>query len=98
MGQYGISRHRRLAANWEVKGNPTMQLLTKQGRLTRYAMACGYIEKTETPRYFITLLMDGSAIMVRTYNRETGDRGQVNCRTAREGYKAYNTLRRELAR
>lgn len=74
-----------------------MQLLTKQGKLTRYAMACGYIEKTETPKHFITLMMDGSVIMVRTYNRESGERGQTNCRTARDGYRAYNVLRRAFA-
>lgn len=64
-----------------------MQLLTKQGKLTRYAMACGYIEKTETPTHFINLMMDGSVIMVRTYNRETGSKGQASCRTARDGYR-----------
>ena len=74
-----------------------MKLLDSRGKLTRYAMACGYIERTETPQHFVTLLMDGSVIMVRTYNRETGERGQANCRTTREGYSAYNALRRKYA-
>ena len=72
------------------------QLLTKQGKLTRYALACGYIEKTETPKHFITLMMDGSTIMVRAYDRETRERGQCNCRTAKEGYKMYKSLRASL--
>lgn len=69
-------------------------LTDSRGKLTRYALACGYIEKTETPTHFITLMMDGSVVMVRTYNRESGERGQTNCRTMRDAYKAYNAMRK----
>lgn len=72
------------------------RLLTKNGKLTRYAMACGYIEKTETPTHFITLMMDGNTITVRTYNRETRERGQCNCSTAKEGYRMYKALRASI--
>lgn len=71
-----------------------MKLLTARNKLTRYALACGYIERTETPKYFITLYMDGSTIMVRVYNRERKELGQNNYRTMSSAYKAYNAYRR----
>lgn len=73
-----------------------MELLNARGRLTRYGLACGYIERTETPKHFITLLMDGSTILVKIYNRETQQHTQKVCKTAHAGYIEYNRSRREL--
>lgn len=70
------------------------QLLTKSGRLTRYALACGYIERVESPKVFITLLMDGSAILVRVYNRETRDRFQCRVGSMKEGYWLFGQTKK----
>ena len=70
------------------------QLLTRSGRLTRYALACGYTERVESPKVFITLLMDGSAILVRVYDRETRDRFQCRVGSMREGYWLFGRLKK----
>lgn len=73
-----------------------MQLLSARGRLTRYGLACGYIERTETPYHFITLMMEGSTILVKVHDRTMQTTSQKSCRTVGSGYIEYNRLRREL--
>lgn len=69
-------------------------LLTRSGRLTRYALACGYIERVVGPKVIITLLMDGSVVLVRVYNRETRDRYQCRVGSMREGYWLFGEMKR----
>lgn len=57
------------------------QLKTKTGRLTRYALACGYIERTEyrvdtNDFAVVTLCMSGSTILVKTYTRSDSHRSE----------------------
>lgn len=73
-----------------------MKLLDKRGRLTRYGLSCGYVERFETPYFFLTLLMKGSTIFVRLYNRETGGRSESDCKTVREAYKLFNQLKKQV--
>lgn len=56
---------------------------TKRGRLNRYALACGYVERVATPVETadfksVTLNMEGSVIHVFVYKRETGRRSQFS--------------------
>lgn len=51
---------------------------TKRGRLNRYALACGYIERAESDSNHmefrsVQLCMDGSVIYVRCYRRFDAD-------------------------
>ena len=73
-----------------------MELMNARGRLTRYGLSCGYVERTETPYHFITLMMDGSTILVKVYDRIMQTSSQKICRTVGAGYIEYNRLRREL--
>lgn len=73
-----------------------MELLNARGRLTRYGLSCGYVERTETPYHFITLMMEGSTILVQVYDRILQIKSQKVCRTVGAGYIEYNRLRREL--
>lgn len=53
---------------------------TQCGRLNRYALACGYIERAESEMdgeyRSVVLEMSGSVIQVKTYIRSSGYRGQ----------------------
>ena len=67
-----------------------MELKTKRNRLTRYALACGYVERAISATKRVTLLMEGSAIRIDTYDSETGHRGMMqggNMKTARERFQ-----------
>lgn len=73
-----------------------MQSLTaKDGKLTRYALACGYEERRDAdfddPTFrMVRLYMDGSTILVSVYQRATGTREQFNARTMRQAYAMFN--------
>ncbi len=69
---------------------------TKRGRLNRYGLACGYIEKTETKVGSCSLYMDGSVIHVTLFNRDTNHRRQFSTHLVKEARKVYSTVRREL--
>lgn len=57
---------------------------TKAGRLTPYALACGYIEKHETKPgtlggSSVTLWLEHGTLHVRQHNRDTGKRVFWEC-------------------
>ena len=59
-----------------------MKTHTKKGRLTRYGLACGYVERVETdtksPDFrSVELGMSGSVLYIRTYERAIDTRRQL---------------------
>ncbi len=77
-----------------------MELKTKSGRLTRYGLACGYIERRQSPDNdtfrVVTLEMSGSVLHVNTYQRETGERRQLSTRLMSVARKVFSQERRRL--
>lgn len=47
---------------------------TKRNRLTAYALACGYIERTTDKNTTTTLWMEHTCFHVRKHNHQTGKR------------------------
>ena len=75
---------------------------TRGGRLNRYALACGYIERAEsidlyTPDFHsVTLDMAGSRIRVRTYQREANAHEEFLTNHLPEARRMYAAKIREL--
>ena len=67
----------------------TMKLLTKDGKLTAYAFACGYVEK----RGFVTLCREYGAYLCKRHPSHPAGHTIVACRTINEG----RTTARKLA-
>jgi hypothetical protein len=62
-----------------TKQQESPQFKTKSGRLTRYSLACGYLEQKEFGQFengndwaTVKLEMDGSCLQVNTYIRKEG--------------------------
>ena len=78
-----------------------MELKTKRNRLTRYGLACGYIEKATNGIKTATLLMEGSHVRIDVYDKSTGKRssmpGSPNMKEARYRFqyliKKYHLIR-----
>ena len=70
-----------------------MKLQTKSGRLTRYALSCGYVERSERDYgtidyHSVTLRMDCSVIQVLTYSR--GRASQFTARNIKEARRVFS--------
>lgn len=48
--------------------NAPNKFYTARGRLTSYALACGYVEKHETPIFKTELYREGNCYHVRTFD------------------------------
>lgn len=67
-----------------------MELKTKNNRLTRYALACGYVERATNETKRVTLLMEGSVIRIDSYDCDTGFRSSMaggSMKTARARFQ-----------
>ena len=77
-----------------------MQLRTKQGRLTRYGLACGYREKTVYGAGYshrvVILEMEHHVITVRTWVWDTCTRWQRSVATVRKARRLYAAKCKEL--
>lgn len=74
---------------------------TKHGRLTRYALACGYVERVATPANMddfksVTLIMEGSVIQVFVYERRTGRRSQFSTQSIAEARRVFSSQLKEF--
>ena len=79
-----------------------MELKNKDGRLTRYGLACGHIERKESEyegdNYrSVTLKMDGSVLLVNCYNRELNIRESFGTNKIKDARRVYARKCREYA-
>lgn len=50
------------------------RMRNKDGQLSQYAFACGYIQREETETQWLDLYHDGACYHVKYYNFETGEK------------------------
>ncbi len=73
------------------------KLLNKQGRLTPYAFACGYIEQFEYKGIQITLWKENGAWHLRKHNFNTGKRIFWDCpSTLSNGRKMFDFAKKQM--
>jgi len=67
----------------EVNEDTKTLFYTKTGKLSEYALACGYIESVELNGVILTLEKDSACIHIKGYNNNIRDR---------EFWDSYDTL------
>jgi hypothetical protein len=76
----------------------TNKFKTKAGRLTPYALNCGYVERKETEALRLDLWHDGGIFHVRAHDFANHARLFWECfHTLTEARKFYDTRRKALA-
>lgn len=70
------------------------KIQTKRGRITRYGLACGYVERSDADEYRVSLWSEHGVLHVRAHDFKTGVRQLWHSTTdLREARRVFDTAK-----